>query len=128
MKVVLTTNGHEAAEHAIRQAMAVLPLLDAQVWVVSVLDPEERIGANQNASEHLVRAAALLGTGGITAQTVQRRGHFAVEIVAVAHEVGADVVVVGSAAHGAFVEWVTQGVSSEVIKRWRGSVLVVGPA
>lgn len=104
-----------------------LPLTSAEVIVVSVTDPEARIGANENASEDLARAEAILRGAGVASRGVTRRGDFAEEIVAVAREEHADLIVMGSTAHGAFVQWVTGGVSTEVIRRWRGAVMVVGP-
>lgn len=111
-----------------RRALELLPLSRAEVWVVSVTDPEERIGANEDAQDDLARATQLLASAGVQSTALMRRGHFAEQIVEAARELSVDVIVVGSSGHGALYEWVTRGVTTEVIQRWRGAVLVVGPA
>lgn len=126
MKVVIATDGHESSLHAIRSAIRLLPLRSAEVWVVSVMDPEERIGANENADEDLTEAHAILAEAGIEAKSAMRRGHFAEQIVAEASALDADLIVVGSSARRPFMQWLSGSVSAEVIHRWKGAVLVVG--
>lgn len=125
MKVLIATDGHEAATHAIASALQLLPLDRAEVRVVSVLDPEERIGANDDAEDDLDHAQAQLAAGGVTASRVQRRGHFADEIVAEANEWGPDVLVMGSSSRGRIARWLAGSVSDAVIHQWRGPVLLV---
>jgi nucleotide-binding universal stress UspA family protein len=125
MKVLITTDGNEAAQHAIASAIRLLPLLTAEVRLVSVLDPEARIGANEDAAADLTRGAAQLLEAGVTAEAVERRGHFAEAILAEAERWGADVIVVGSEGRRGLARWLGGSVSDDVIHGWRGAVLVV---
>ncbi len=125
MKVIIATDGHAVSTHAIAEALRLLPLHAAEVTLVSVLDPEERIGGNENAARDLDRAAAQLAAGGVTAATLQRRGHPAEQIVQAATEIGADLIVVGASIKGRIARLLVGGVSTEVMRRWSGAVLVV---
>jgi nucleotide-binding universal stress UspA family protein len=125
MKVVIATDGQASSEHTIREAVRLLSLDRSTVHVISVLDPEERIGGNVDADEDLARATALLASEGITAQASLLRGHFAEQIVGFAEQISADVIVVGSSAQQPLVQWLSGSVSNEVIRRFNGSVLVV---
>jgi len=125
MRVVIATDGRPSSTHAIEEAIRLLPLRDAEVFLVSVLDPEQRIGANEDAHGVADRGAAILREAGIPATPVERRGHFAAQIVAEANEVAADVIVIGSAGHGKLQQLLAGSVSNEVIHQWKGAVLVV---
>lgn len=125
MKVVIATDGQASSEHTIREAIRLLALDRSTVHVVSVLDPEERIGGNEDADEDLARATALLASEGIAAKASLLRGHFAEQIVGFAEQISADVIVVGSSAQRPLVQWLSGSVSNEVIRRFNGSVLVV---
>jgi len=125
MRVVIATDGHPTSTHAIEEAIRLLPLRDAKVFLVSVLDPEQRIGGNEDAHSDIEQGTAILRDRGIEVTPIKRRGHFAEEIVAEATEVGADMIVVGSSGHGRFLQLIGGSVSTEVIHQWKGAVLVV---
>ena len=108
-----------------RQAIRILSLRAAEVRLLSVLDPEARIGANEDAANDLARGAAQLLEAGVKAEAVERRGHFAEEILAEAERWGADVIVVGSEGRRGLARWLGGSVSDDVIHGWRGAVLVV---
>lgn len=126
MKVLIATDGEAAAVHAIRTAMRLLPLASMEIVVVSVLDPEERIGGNENCALDLEQAKAILAEQGLTARTVERRGHFADEILAEAKECAADLLVLGHTHRGRLARLVAGSVSDTVVHRWMGAVLLVG--
>ncbi len=128
MKVLIATDGRAAAKHAIHEAIRLLALRDAEVFLVSVLDPEERIGGNEDAEQDLDDGIAILAAAGIDASKLLRRGHFAEQIVAQARELHADMIVVGSEAHSKLTQLLVGSVSSDVIKKWDGAVLVVRSA
>ncbi len=127
MKVLITTNGEEAAVHAIRTAVRLLSLTTSEVTVVSVIDPEVRIGGNENIDVDIEQAEVLLAPHGIRPRMVKRRGKFAEEIVAEAQEWQADLIVVGSSHRGMLSRLLASSVSDEVIHLWKGAVLLVGP-
>lgn len=125
MKVLITTDGHDAALHAMDSAAKLLPLTTADVRLLSVMDPEVRIGGNEDAADDLTRGCAHLAERGVIATPVQRRGHFADEILAEATAFGADVIVMGSHARGRLAHWFGGSVSESVSHRWKGAVLIV---
>lgn len=125
MKILIATDGESAALNAMDTAARLLPLSSAEVRLVSVLDPEARIGGNEDATSDLAKGCARLAEKGVTASTSERRGNFADEIVAEAEAWGADVVVMGSNHRGRIAHWFGASVSDRVSHRWKGAVLIV---
>jgi nucleotide-binding universal stress UspA family protein len=125
MKVLMATDGREAAEHAVRVACRVLDLRDGEITVVSVLDPEDRIGGNENAAVDLERSVTILRALGHSASCSLRRGHFVDEILRAAKEVEADVIVLGYEGDGRWIRWLEGSVLDGVLKGWTGSTLIV---
>lgn len=125
MKILIATDGLPAATHAIHEATRVLAAKDADVLLVSVLDPELHTGGNLNAEQDIERGLAILAQHGIKARSELLRGHYADAIVAKAEEIGADVVVVGHERSSRLVQLLLGSVSSEVVRRFSGAVLVV---
>lgn len=111
MKVILTTDGSQAAEQAIRW-FSQLPIHGEESYVVltvvtppvygmvpgDIQDELCRLG-NEYSGNAFHRAATIMKSFGLSATHMQRRGHPADEIIQYAKECGADLVVVG--AHGA---------------------------
>jgi nucleotide-binding universal stress UspA family protein len=125
VKVIITTDGKAAAEHAIHEACRLLPLATWEVVVVSVLDPSLRIGANEDMTDDLAHALAELERRGVRARAVSRRGDFATEIVAVATEEHADLIVLGHPLRSRLTEVFSGSVTNEVLRAWHGASLVV---
>lgn len=125
MKVLIATDGTPTAIHAIETAMRLLSLERAGVYLVSVSDPEQRIGGNDDADRDLVKGAELLSRHGIQSIAVARRGPFATEIVAAARELGVDVIVMGSGSRGALSRWLSGSTVDDVLATWTGATLVV---
>ncbi len=128
MKVLIATNGSAPAVRAIEEAARLLPLASCEVVLVSVLDPSLRVGVNEDASEDLTGGVALLGRHGVTARTVSRRGDFAAEIVATASLERPDILVLGYPQNNRLIEALTGSVTSQVLRAWRGAMLVVPAA
>jgi nucleotide-binding universal stress UspA family protein len=125
MNVVIATNGQPASEHALREAIRLLALKEKEVFLVSVLDPEQRIGGNENAEGDLERARVICEGAGVRTSSVMRRGAFAHEIVAFAHEKKADLIVLGSTNRNRVSRALLGSVADEVTRHWDKAVLIV---
>lgn len=91
-----------------------LPSSEALAWEI----------ARHEAQAYLDRLAAMAAAAGTDATTVIAEGHPAASIVSVAHEVGADVTVLGSHGEGGRTRWALGGTVSQVLASSGGSVLV----
>ena len=140
MKVIFATDGSPHADHAMAEAVRLLGPGALEAWVVSVADrvpaliAVEAIGsgvgvaAAQDRLEHLVTLAEAqlhLAALGVQAIAVPRVGDPAAEIVAVAEEHQADLVVVGAHGRGALGRALLGSVSERVAHRWAGATLVI---
>lgn len=127
MNVVIATDGEAAAKHAMDEALRLLPLRNPGVHVtlVSVIDPEQRIGANADATDDLSRGRAVLEAAGIRAGTSLRRGKFAEQILAAGEELKADVIVLGTEQRSWLTRALLGSVAAEVMTKWHGTVLIV---
>lgn len=142
MNVLIATDGSAQAHHAIREAMRLLPLASAHVTVVSVINPVaitpvyENIGLGStlvaeqlsaSARGFLKTAKAILAEGGIEATLVEREGEPAAQVRALAEELHADVVVVGSHGAGALERLVLGSMCGHLVQHCPGTVMVVRP-
>lgn len=125
MKVMLTTDGNAAAIHAISVAIADFNMQQAEVLLVSVLDPELHVGGNLNAATELKEGIELLARAGIRATPELLRGDYANAILARAEAFNPDVIVVGSSHTSRLARAVMGSVSADVVRRSRHPVLVV---
>jgi nucleotide-binding universal stress UspA family protein len=127
MKIVIATDGNEAATHALSEALRLLPMTspDAHVTLVSVLDPEVRTGGNENAQQDLDLARAAVEKAGVRCSTSLRRGKFAEQIVAAGNELKADVIVLGTEKRSRLTRALLGSVAVEVMSNWSGAVLIV---
>lgn len=138
--VLIATDGSPSAEHAIAEAIRLLPLRAATVTLVGVADtypygtelaplgpfdsPLEQ--ATRNATTlALARAQSQLAAAGIGAEAVEREGHVGPEIVFLAAELAVDLVVVGSHGRNALARLVMGSVSDHVLHHGTGATLVV---
>lgn len=147
MRVLIGTDGSEAAVEAARRA---LPLLAAptEVVVVCVVEapaiaaegfesgfaggvaaPEEIdaawAGANAQAREALDRTIAALGDVAAAVTPVAESGDIGPTLCAVAEERGADAIVVGSRGHGALRRALLGSVSTHVVNNAPCPVVVL---
>lgn len=127
MNILIATDGNEAANHAIAEALRLLPLTSpaAHVTLVSVVDPELRVGANVDAQQDLDAGKAILEKAGARCATSLRRGKFAEQIVAAGHELKADVIVLGTEKRSALTRALLGSVAIDVMAKWPGAVLIV---
>jgi nucleotide-binding universal stress UspA family protein len=127
MNIVIATDGNEAARHAIAEALRLLPLSSpaAHVTLVSVLDPELRLGGNVDAQQDLDSGKAVIEKAGVRCSTSLRQGTFAEQIVAAGHELKADVIVLGSQKKSKLTRALLGSVAVDVMTKWTGAVLVV---
>jgi nucleotide-binding universal stress UspA family protein len=125
MKVLIATDGNADSNHTLSEAIRLLPLTTAEVTVLAVLDPEQRIGGNENAEQDVADALATLKAAGVQAQRLNRRGKPAEQIVAAAKELTSDLIVIGSAGRSKAAQLVMGSTTNAVLKAWPGAVLVV---
>lgn len=142
MKVLIATDGSTWSHDAMVEASRLVPLKDAEVHVVAVasLAPlmtgyeaaaamttlvieREEATATLNAAKAVGDLAAL----GISATPHERTGDPGDEIVALARELQADLVVIGSHGKNFFERLFMGSTSDAVAHRWHGAVLVVRP-
>lgn len=143
MKVLFATDGSPAAMHALREARRILPLANAEVHVISVVNPFLAVPAFDPAAaagstmlvdrlEHIVRdelksAQALLVSLGVQSISHERLGDPAVAILALARELEVDVIVLGSHGANAVERFFVGSVCDRVTHEWEGATLVVRP-
>jgi nucleotide-binding universal stress UspA family protein len=146
MNIVFGTDGSLQARHAIREAARLFPLKDARLFAVAVaaLPPVPsdmapgslaQVGsslqtalleqAEKASLKVLAEARALFQELGLEVTTVERLGDPAEEVVALAHEVQADLIVVGAHSYGPLERFFHGSVSDRVAHRAPGAVLVV---
>lgn len=142
MKILFTTDGSPCSTHAMREAARLLPLADAEAYVVSVADvvplvgPYEMAGTAatvmlerelESTQADLANAVSLLAELGVTARPIERQGVPADEILAVADEVRPDMIVLGSHGRNAVERFFLGSISDAVAHRFAGPVLIIRP-
>ena len=146
MNVLIATDGSCQALHAMREAAKLLPLKEAHVTVVSVAPlgtavsmagPYDGMATaampyvieqiEREATRHLDEATRELAALGVTATSMERLGEPVEEILAAAHELRADLIVVGSHGYGTVKRVLLGSVSDGLAHRAPGSVLIVRP-
>ncbi|MEB3198877.1 MAG: universal stress protein [Candidatus Sericytochromatia bacterium] len=141
MKILIATDGSPCSHQAIRRAATLLPLQAAELHVVSVANVVPLIAAGEvgfaaaaqvhremtQAESHLQNALAVLGNLGLKAKTHGREGDPAHEIVALAGELAADILVLGAHGKNGLERLLMGSISDAVLHQWRGAVLVIRP-
>ena len=147
MNVVIATDGSANAHHALREAARLFPLQQATLYLVAVAPVDAAIAnmapgggmdgvagmelpivleqLERNAGQHLAIAIKIVAELGLHASPLEREGDPAHEILAVAREVQADLIVMGSHGYGAFKRLLLGSVSDAVARRAPGAVLIV---
>ena len=149
MNVLFATDGSPHSHHAIREANRLLSLKDAQNFTIAVspLPPVDMAfgpGGAQLASfasqamltENIDRATAehsrlaqnVFTELALSATSLERTGDPAEEILHAAHEIAADVIVLGSHGHGAIERLLLGSVSDKVAHGAARAVLIIRPA
>jgi nucleotide-binding universal stress UspA family protein len=145
-KILLATDGSEEATLAAQTAVELAAKIGSELHIVHVsprivphypgyyMGPEVAEHAQQKEQEHLDREAQRLldtqveqvrAAGGSMAQAHLRIGRFAEEIVALAEELGVELIVIGSRGRGGVRRAVMGSVSDSVVRHAHCSVLVV---
>lgn len=142
MKVLYATDGSSDARHAIEESLRLLPVSQLEATVVSVVNavpmtyamegmaPGSTVVVEQelvSAERDLTEAAELLARAGVTADTIERTGDPASQILEVARELQPDLIVLGSHGRNALERLLLGSVSTQVVHHWPGATLVVRP-
>jgi nucleotide-binding universal stress UspA family protein len=146
MIIVFGVDDSLQSRHAIREAARLLPLKDASLFAVAVaavppiptdLMPGGMATAGAAVQTALLEQAekanlrvlaesrALFHELGLEATTVERLGNPAEEVLALAHELHADLIVVGAHTYGPLERFWRDSVSDRVVHRAPGAVMVV---
>ncbi|MDB5098995.1 MAG: UspA protein [Cyanobacteria bacterium RYN_339] len=146
MIIVFGVDGSIQSRHAIREAARLLPLKQARLFAVAVASvppiPVDVMPGGMGSAgisvqtalleqaekaslRVLAEARGLFLELGLEATTVERLGSPAEEVLALAHEVQADLIVVGAHSYGPLERFWRGSVSDQVAHRAPGAVLVV---
>jgi nucleotide-binding universal stress UspA family protein len=149
MIVLFATDGSSDSHYAIREAARLLSLQNAQNFTIAVSPPPPidmafgpggaqlaSFASQTMLSENIDRATAehsrlaqnVFTELGLTATALERTGDPADEILHAAHEVGADVIVLGSHGHGAIERLLLGSVSDKVAHGASRAVMIIRPA
>jgi nucleotide-binding universal stress UspA family protein len=142
-RILLATDGSEEAELAALRAVDLADATDSELHVVHVgvvptflksypgtLGYERRLYEEiEEVSRQLLRKQSwrVKAAGGTVAGTHLRMGAVAMEIVALAEEIGADLIVMGSRGLGGVRRALMGSVSDSVVRHAHCPVLVVRP-
>jgi nucleotide-binding universal stress UspA family protein len=134
-KILLAYDGSLPARKAFERCLELARLGGAELAIVNVLRPPEFAedvetealieSARARSQTELAQLATLAAAGGAHVMTHIRVGHPAEQIIAVAEEWGADLIVTGHRGQGLFERWLLGSVSRVVIAYARCAVLVV---
>ncbi len=138
--VLVPLDGSDVAERALPYAAAVARALGAPLVLVSVRQPAPAALRTRRASEaddaerqteaaaraYLDEASARLGTA-IAVETVVRGGEAAAEIIALAGERGARLLVMSTHGRSGIRRWMRGSVANRILRDAAAPVLVVGP-
>jgi nucleotide-binding universal stress UspA family protein len=133
MRVVFAYDGSAFAKRALAYAGRLGPDLEAVVVTVSpVLIEAPRTAQSMDpdrdadeAQEQLEEARALLADAGAEAETRHLFGNPAAEIIGLAEERGADLIVMGQRGRSAIARFIEGSVSDRVVRHATCDVLVV---
>jgi nucleotide-binding universal stress UspA family protein len=137
MKVILTTDGSSNAEQAIRWFSRLPVCRESELNIVTVsgqaavsiyaaeLDEELGRREKQNADQAFKRACEILDAADCRAIHAPRIGHAADEIIRVARESSADLIVIGARGHSMLAKILLGSTSDAVATHASCSVLIV---
>ncbi|MFP5504403.1 MAG: universal stress protein [Candidatus Sericytochromatia bacterium] len=145
MKILLTTDGSPCSRHALEEASRLLPLKEAEVALLAVaqlppvgtdpmtfgaplpVDDRALNTYKEQALNALQEGLAILASAGVKAESMETLGDPATEILSVAEQMGADMIVVGSHGRNAVERLFLGSVSDAIAHRFRGAVMVIRP-
>jgi nucleotide-binding universal stress UspA family protein len=139
--ILLATDGSPHAEHAAKKTMDLARIHGAQVTATCVIDPYPYIGlgainpmgfdaymgaAQEAAAKAFVHLGDLAAAAGVHLEVRLIEDSHAVDgILAVANEVAADLIVVGSHGRSGLENWLLGSVANKVVNQSTRPVLVV---
>lgn len=137
MRILIATDGSYFSNRAVDEALALLPLKQAEVTVLAVCPIGEDLAVSGMPAdgiedldavchEALGYASRQLAAGGVAAHLVERRGDPATEVLATARELHPQVVVLGSRGRSTMTRELLGSVLAAVVQAWGGTVLVAG--
>ncbi|MDB5100189.1 MAG: universal stress protein [Cyanobacteria bacterium RYN_339] len=137
MRILLATDGSYFSNRGVDEALALLPLKQAQVTVLAVRAlPEELATAGMPADgmedldaachEAIAYATRHFAAAGVSASVLERTGDPATEVLAVARELQPHVIVLGSHGRGSMSQALMGSVAAAVTREWGGTVLIAG--
>jgi nucleotide-binding universal stress UspA family protein len=142
MKVLFATDGSPWSHKAICKAASMLRAEGTEFHLVSVADLVPLIAAGEaplggaaaalereliHAEHDADRAVALLQEMGVSATAYRRDGNPATEIVSLAREIKADLIVMGAHGKNALERLLLGSTSDSVLHQWQGATLIVRP-
>jgi nucleotide-binding universal stress UspA family protein len=132
MHILLAYDGFPYSDHALERVGELAAQDDASVTVLSVVPPDARgsksgghVGLRPHAHEDVARAHETLAARDIASEMRIEHGDPGTEILRVAGELDADLIVVGSRGLGRLGRLMLGSVSTEVVSGARCAVLVV---
>jgi nucleotide-binding universal stress UspA family protein len=135
MRILITADGSSSSQRAIGEAMALLPLERAEIFVLSVtpLAPDRSTGSmpaecmtrlQDESRAAIAEARSRLAAAGFPSVGLERLGDPATEILAVARELEPSVIVLGNHGRGMMSRWMYGSVSTAMMKNWPGTILL----
>lgn len=139
-RILFCTDFSETADHAFRHALRiardrpgselillhVIPEPEAQFWKTYISDVEDvEAKARADVDAKVDRAYRSQVPAGVTFRAVISVGNVAAEVIALAEQVGADLIIVGRQGHSPLADLVFGAVVDKVIRAARCPVLVV---
>jgi nucleotide-binding universal stress UspA family protein len=116
-RILVPTEGTDSDLPALRHVRQLAEVHGAEVVLLRVAHyhtRDERTHEVDDAEEDLRRAAAVVAGGGFPVRTELRHGEPAETIIAAAHELGADLIVMGTHGHGWLPRLVLGSVAEDV--------------
>ena len=125
--LLVPLDGSDLAEAALPIARLVAETSAAEVTLVRVVPPGSEPGSSRWPAEYLHECAAQQHAAGVTAHTTMRLGEPAEEILALAREIPADLIVMATHGRSGLDRVLLGSVAEQVIRRSRIPVILLRP-
>jgi nucleotide-binding universal stress UspA family protein len=125
--LLVPLDGSDLAEAALPIARLVAATIDAEVTLVWVVLPDNEPGSSRGPAEYLQQCAAQQHAAGVTTHSTMRLGEPAEEILALADEIPADLIVMATHGRGGLDRVLLGSVAERVTRRSRSPVILLRP-